>query len=80
MASQYTFLALELARERAHEAEVRNRLFVDADGFRKATPGLARRTLARAAAGVSRGTAALARRLDECVEIGDGSLRSSPTA
>ena len=80
MASQYTFLALELARERIREAEVRNRLFRDADGFPATGPGLARRTLARAAAGLSRGSAALALRLDECVEVGDGSLRSSPTA
>jgi len=80
MASQYTYLALELARERAQEAEIRNRLFRDGDGFRTTAPGLARRTLARAAAGVSRGSAALARRLDECVEVGDGAFRSSPTA
>ena len=80
MASQYTFLALELARERIQEAEARNRLLRGPDGFPVTNPGLARRTLARAAASVSRGSAALALRLDECVEVGDGSLRSEPTA
>jgi hypothetical protein len=80
MASQYTFLALELARERIREAEVRNRLLRGPDGFPVTNPGLARRTLARAAASVSRGSAALALRLDRSLEDCDGSLRSSPTA
>jgi hypothetical protein len=80
MASQYTFLALELARERIHEAEVRNRLLRGPDGFPVSNPSLARRTLARAAASVSRGSAALALRLDRSLEDCDGSLRSSPTA
>jgi hypothetical protein len=78
--NQYTFLAFELARERIHEGEMRNRLLLDADGFRTATPGLARRTLARAAASVSRGSAAIARRLDERVTESDSSLGSSPAA
>ena len=80
MASQYTYLALELARERAHEAEIRNRLLLDGDGFRSTTPGFARRTLARAAASVSRGSAALARRLDERAVDADVSLGSSSPA
>jgi hypothetical protein len=80
MTSHYTFLALELARERMREAEVRNRRLLDADGLRTTTPGLARRTLARAAASVSRGSAAAARRLDSTIAEPDGSLRSSPVA
>jgi hypothetical protein len=80
MASHYTYLALELARERMHEADVRNRRLLDFEGLRSTTPGLARRTLARAAASVSRGSASVARRLDSTVADGDGSLRSSPTA
>ena len=80
MASQYTFLALELARERAREAEAHNRLLRGQDGFRVTGPGLARRTLARAAASVSRGSAAVALRLDQGLADCDGSLRSSRTA
>jgi hypothetical protein len=79
MISQYTFLALELAKERMREAEAHNRRLVDSEGFRVTTPGLPRRALARAAASLSRGSAAVALRLDECVEVGDGSLRGSPT-
>ena len=80
MANQYTFLALELAQERIHEAELRNRLLRGPDGFRISTPGLPRRTLARVAASVSRGSAALALRLDRRLADCDGSLGSSPTA
>ena len=64
MASHYTFLALELAKERMHEADMRNRRLLDSDGFRPTGPGAARRILARAAASVSRGSAAIAYRLD----------------
>jgi hypothetical protein len=78
MASHYTFLALELARERMLEADARNRRLLDSYGLRTSTPGLARRTLARAAASVSRGSAAVARRLDSTIAERDGSLRSSP--
>jgi hypothetical protein len=80
MTSHYTFLALELASERMHEADVRNRRLLDFDGLRTTTPGLARRTLARAAASVSRGSAVVARRLDSSIAESDGSLRSSPVA
>jgi len=79
MVSQYTFLALELATERVREAEARNRLLRDQDGFRIVTPGLARRTLARAAASLSRGSATVALRLDQGLADCDGSLRSSRT-
>jgi hypothetical protein len=80
MVSHYTYLALELAKDRMHEAEVRNRRLLDWEGLRSPTPGFARRTLARGAAFVSRGSAAVARRLDSTVVDGDSSLRSSPTA
>ena len=80
MASQYTFLALELARERAREAEAHNRLLRGQDGFRVTSPGLTRRTLARAAASLSRGSATVALRLDEGLADCDGALRSSRTA
>jgi hypothetical protein len=61
MQSYYTFLALDLARDRALEAD-RYRLarLVTAD-----RPSLARRALARVAASVSLGAAGVARRLDE---------------
>jgi hypothetical protein len=80
MASQYTFLALELAKERVAEAEARNRLLRGPDGFPTSAPGLARRTIARAAAAVSRSSAAVALRLDESLADCDGSLRGSPIA
>lgn len=65
MSNFYTFLALDLANERVREAENRAR-FLRFDGeLPDAAPGLARRSLARAAATVSRGSAALARRLDD---------------
>jgi hypothetical protein len=80
MTSNYTYLALELARERTHEAELRNRRLVDSDGLPSTTPGLARRTLARAAASLSRGSAAVARRLDSTIAECDGALRSEPVA
>jgi hypothetical protein len=80
MVSHYTYLALELARERMHEADVRNQRLLDSEGLRSVTPGLARRTLARGAAFVSRGSATVARRLDSTIAERDGSLRSSPTA
>jgi hypothetical protein len=80
MASHYTYLALELARERMEEAELRNRRLLDSDGLHTPTTGLARRTLARAAASVSRGSAAVARRLDSTIAECDGSLRGSPVA
>jgi hypothetical protein len=80
MVSQYTFLALELAKERVAEAEARNRLLRGPDGFPTSTPGLPRRILARAAASLSRSSAAVALRLDESLADCDGSLRGSPIA
>jgi hypothetical protein len=80
MLTQYTFLALELARERSRDAAALNHRLLDSDGFRIITPGLARRTLARAAASLSRSSAAVALRLDESLADCDGSLRGSPIA
>jgi hypothetical protein len=76
------YLALDTIEQRAREAEAHNRLLRYDDGFttQPATPGLARRSLARAAASVSRGSAALARRLDERVVDADSSFGSSSLA
>jgi len=64
--SQYAYLALDLAHERTLEAEAYHR-YADALG-RQAGPGVARRSLARAAAGLSRVSASVARRLDSAVD------------
>ena len=76
------FLALDTMAERAREAAAHNRLLRYDDGFtfQPATPGLARRSLARAAASVSRGSAALARRLDESTVEADSSFGTSSLA
>lgn len=79
MNGYYTWLALELANDRIREAEIRNRRLLDENGLRSYNPGLARRTLARVAASVSRGSAALAHRLDETI-ASDTSVRSSRLA
>ena len=68
-ATYMALLALDLARERALEAE-RYRLAHAAPH----RPGIARRTAARVAAAFSVGAAGLARRLDE--KAVDGKLRS----
>ncbi len=60
--SHYAYLAIDIARERTLEAEAHHRY---ADALRYgARPGIARRSLARAAAGVSHASASVARRLD----------------
>jgi hypothetical protein len=64
--NHYAYLALDIARERTLEAENYHR-YADALG-RQAGPGLARRSLARAAAGLSRASASVARRLDSAVD------------
>lgn len=64
--NHYAYIALDIARERTLEAEMYHR-YADALG-RPAGPGLARRSVARAAAGLSRASASLARRLDSAVE------------
>jgi hypothetical protein len=79
MNGYYSLLALELVRDREREAEMRNRRHLDSDGLGPTGPGVARRTLARAAASVSRGSAAIARRLDESI-TSDNSVRSSRLA
>ena len=62
----YTFLALDIAAERSHEAARHRRAAVLAAG-QPARPSLLRRGLARSLAAVSRGSAAVVRRLDACV-------------
>ena len=66
MLSVYTALALDLARERAAQAAFDRQV----DEVRRTTvqrPSLARRSLAHVLAAVSRGSAAVTRRLDDCV-------------
>ena len=61
----YTFLALDLARDRALEA-ARDRRALEAAGLPD-RPNLLVRGLAHGLALVSRGSTAAVRRLDECV-------------
>jgi hypothetical protein len=58
----FAYLALDLTRERILEAEARYR-YAEELGHAEG-PGVARRSLARVAAGVSRVSASVARRLD----------------
>jgi len=62
----YTFLALDLARDRALEA-ARYRRAVEAAAGRPSRPSPLVRGLAHALALVSRGSTAAVRRLDDCV-------------
>ena len=62
----YTFLALDLANERAQQANEARRAAVAASG-RPERPSFARRTLAQGLAAVSRGSATAVRRLDDVV-------------
>jgi hypothetical protein len=66
MQSYYTFIAMELANERAHEAD-RHRLAALARSADGASDRSFRRSVAVALATLSRGSAAIVRRLDECV-------------
>jgi hypothetical protein len=79
MNGYYTWLALELARDRIREADARNRYRLDSEGLANNAPGLTRRALARAAASLSRASADVARRLDESVAA-DAAVRSSRLA
>ena len=62
----YSIIALELAQERAAEAD-RYRLAALAAQDRPASSSGARRALARAVAAVSLGSASVVRRLDSCI-------------
>jgi hypothetical protein len=62
----YSFLALSLAQERAAEAD-RYRQLAAAKALEPSSPSLVRRTLARAVATFSRGSAWVVRRLDACI-------------
>ena len=73
--SQHAYLAIEIARERTLEAQARHRY---SEELRMTGPGLARRSFARAAAGISRASASIARRLDEASIETDGLGRPSP--
>ena len=75
--SQFAYIAIDLARERTLEAEAHHRYSEALD--HAAGPGFARRTLARAAAGVSHASASVARRLDAAtVEADEIGRRSTP--
>ena len=76
MLSVYTILALDLARERAEQAAFDRR----GHELRRTTPqrpSFARRGLAHGLAAVSRSSAAITRRLDDCVA--DDLVRSLAT-
>jgi hypothetical protein len=75
--NHYAYLALDLANERTLEAEAYHR-YAEALG-RRSGPGVARRALARAAAGVSHASASVARRLDAAA-IEPDAIRPSTTA
>ncbi len=62
----YSFLALSLANERAAEADAYRRLSA-ARADQPSSPSLLRRSLARALAAFSRGSAWIVRRLDSCI-------------
>ena len=62
----YLLLALDVARERTREAE-EHWLAQELAGLAPARPSPLRRPAARVLAAVSRGSAAIVRRLDECV-------------
>jgi hypothetical protein len=66
MLSLYTMVALDLAQERARDAELQRRVALARSGM-PVRPGFARRGLASGLAFVSRGSAAAARRLDSVV-------------
>ena len=68
--SQYTLLALDLAHERVREAESqmrRHQLAALAAAGRSTNRSFFRRPAARLLAGLSLGSAAIVRRLDECI-------------
>ena len=62
----YTFLALDIARERERDAALQRRAEL-AGRDRIQRPSVVRRGLAHALALVSRGSTAAVRRLDDCV-------------
>jgi hypothetical protein len=74
----YSFIALEIARERSLEAEARHRYAHELAGA--ARPGLVRRSLARAAAGVSGASASIARRFDTALTEAERRSRHSTGA
>lgn len=66
MHSYYSILALDIANDRARDAEAAHRAARLRDDLPQ-HPGIVRRGLANGLALVSRRSAAAARRLDECV-------------
>ena len=66
MQSHWSLIALDIAAERSREAD-RHRLAAIARGYGASNPSRSRQLAARAVAAVSRSSAWLTRRLDECV-------------
>ena len=62
----WAFLALDLARQRAEEANQYRRAWLATEGQPSFSSRL-RRSLAQVLAAVSRGSAAVVRRLDSCI-------------
>lgn len=62
----YSFLALSLANERAAEAD-QYRRYATAKALAPSSPSFLRRSLARAMAAITRGSAGIVRRLDSCM-------------
>ena len=75
--NQYAYIALELANDRVREAARKSRYFAT-DQLSESTPGIARRSLARFAAAVSRGSADVARRLDASTAADDADCECLP--
>lgn len=62
----WAFVALDLARQRAEEANRYHRTSLRLEG-EPASPSRLRRSLAHGLAAISRGTAAVVRKLDGCI-------------
>jgi hypothetical protein len=73
----WTLYALEISRDRQRELDI-DRLIVDAHMVDANRPSRIRRPIAVAFAALSRGSAAAARRLDDCVADDLGRALASP--
>jgi hypothetical protein len=73
----WTLYALEISRDRQRELDI-DRLIVDAHTADANRPSRFRRPIAVAFAALSRGSAAAARRLDDCVADDLGRALASP--
>ena len=78
MHSYYTFIALDIARDRAREAEQRRLLSIDSASSR--SDRSIRRSAAAAIAAFSRASGRIARRLDDNVTVSSALLGRSTAA